>query len=261
MSDDIYEQSAQEAIRVAQQAGRATQGGLAEEAGLKAIQDTRPNDAPMNEGKSFSGGGYGGPGDVQARESEANRAVVQTRRLIEATGGLDMNDFLDLEIADGGKGAQEAISLKRRMGAIAEHTVDRGARQVVNDAYMNPNEASMMMEQEAYQPQHQDGWQVQKTRATLKSGKAIAVFVVEDALSGMTTGKKYRLAEVAEKVARVINATGNPSDPRIGMIDKAYDNHVSLMRERAEASKAGNRKRVAMIESKLQEVNTRLGIA
>lgn len=260
MSEDIYERSAQDAIRVAQQAGRATQGGLAEEAGLTAVQDSRPNDAPMNEGRSFSGGGYGGPGDVQARESEANRAVVQTRRLIEATGGLDMNDFLDLEIADGGRGAHEAMSLKRRMGIIAEHTVDRGARQVVNDAYMNPNEASMM-EQESYQPQYQDGWQVQKTRATLKSGKAIAVFVVEDALSGMTTGKKYRLAEVAERVARVINATGDPSDPRIGMIDKAYDNHVSLMRERAEASKAGNRKKVAMIESKLQEVNTRLGIA
>lgn len=261
MSDDIYEQSAQAAMRVAQTAQLDRSGRDAAGAGLQARQMQAPADAPLNEGRNFSGGGSA-PHDVQARETEANRAVVQTRRMIESTGGLDMNDFLDLEIADGGQGARQAVEMKRKLGAVAGHMVQAGAQQVVNDAYMNPNEASMIMEQEAYQPQMQaSGWQVKKTAATLKSGKQIPVFVVEDSLSGMTTGKKYRLAEVAEKVARVVNATNNPSDPRINMINETYDQHVKLMQERGKANREGNRKRVSMIESKLQEVNTRLGIA
>lgn len=257
-NDDIYEQSAQAAIRTAQNFTLDKTKRDASGAGLQA----RPmNESAMNDGRSYAGGAGSGPGDVQARESEANRAVVQTRRMIESTGGLDMNDFLDLEIADGGQGARDAMQMKRRLGVVAEHMVNHGAQQMVHDAYMNPNEASMLMEQEAYQPQMQaSGWQVVKTAATLKSGKQIPVFVVEDTLTGMTTGKKYRLSTVAEKVARVVNATNNPSDARITMINEAYDQHVKLMQERGKANREGNSRKVQMIESKLQEVNTRLGI-
>jgi len=205
------------------------EGRIASDAGLRVSSG---GEGAMNAGKSYSG-------DI----------------------GFDENDFLALSESKGELTRNEA-NISRQMHGIAHHTVNTGARQMVNDAYMNPNEASMMMEQEAYQPpQQMDGWSVVKQSAQLQSGKRIAVFVVEDSLTGMTTGKKYRLAEVAEKVARVVNATNNPSDSRIGMIDQAYDTHVKLMREKAAARKDGNGKRVAMIESKLQEVNTRLGIA
>lgn len=218
-------------------------------------------DGIMNDGRSYSGSMGSGPHDVLARESEANRKAVEARRLI-IESEMDMNDLLAPDIASGGDAAREALEIKRRMGTIANHMVNTGAQQVINDAYMNPNEASMMMEQEAYQPAPQNnGWQVVKKTATLKSGKQIPVFMVEDSLSGMNTGKKYRLHEVAEKVSRVINATGNPSDARVTMINNAYEQHVKLMREKADARKNGNTNRVRMIESKLQEVNTRLGIA
>lgn len=261
MSDDIYEKSAQQAMNIASQAQLDRSGRLAEDAGLRAVQQQAPNDAPMNEGRSFSGGGYGAPGDVQARESEANRAAIQTRRKIQETGGLSMDDLLDLGMGDGGAEAQSARDMKRRMAAVAGHMVNHGAQQVVQNAYMDPNEASMLMEQEAYAPSPADaGWQVSKKAATLKSGKQIPVFVVEDALTGMTTGKKYRLSSVAEKVAAVVNATGNPDDARIRMINEAYDQHVQLMQEKARAKKSGNSNKVSMIESKLEAVNARLGI-
>lgn len=259
--DDIYESSANQALQVASKAEVDRTGRLAEEAGLQAVQQQASPDSPLNGGKSFSGGTGNAPGDVQAREFEANREAQQARRAIMESGGLSMDDLLDLSVSDGGTGAQSAMQMKRKMSAVAGHMVDSGARGVVQSAYMDPNEASMLMEQEAYSPQQSaEGWQVRKTAATLKSGKQIPVFVVEDSVSGMTTGKKYRLSQVAEKVARVINTTGNPNDSRIRMLNETYDKHVQLMRERADAKKSGNRKRVQMVESKLEEINAKLGI-
>lgn len=258
MSDDnILEQSAQQAMRIAQQAQLDKSERDASSAGLQVSQH---QDGVMNEGRSYSGGGAG-PGDVMARESEANRMAVEARRAVLAEGELDMSDLLaaDLNSRDANE-REHARTELRKLQQVTNHIVDTGARQVVQDAYMNPNEASMMMEQEAYRAPSMDGWTVVKKSAQLKSGKSIPVFIVEDALSGMTTGKKYRIGSVAEKVARVLNATNNPSDPRVRMIDEAYDCHVSLMRELAQAKKNGNRNKVSLVESKLQEVNTRLGI-
>ena len=259
MSDDIYEQSAREALNATRNLRMDETKRDAHESGLQA---RTMSDGEMDQTWRSKGGSVGAPGDVQAREMVENRLAVTARNVITDNGGLDMSDLLAVDLSSSDANARETARSLMRMEQVAGHMVERGAQQVVNNAYMDThNEASQMMESGAYNPQpSNDGWSVSKKYATLNSGKKIAVFVVEDALSGMTTGKRYRLAPVAEKIARVLNATNNPDDARIKMIESAYTRHVQLMRDRAAAKKSGNTQRVSVIEGKLQEVNARLGL-
>jgi hypothetical protein len=260
MNDDdhLIEASAQQAMRIAKEAQLDRTQRDASGAGFVASQIT---DGAMNNGKSYSGAASG-PSDVLAREQAASRAAVQTRRVIESMGDLDLNDLFAPDLGQQNEQGQTARALSR----MTQHMVNSSARRIINDAYMDPNEASMLVEQEAYRPQQVDsGWRVKKTQAKLQSGKLIPVFMVEDSLSGMTTGKKYRLSQVAAKIAKVMNVTQNPNDARIKMIETAYDRHVDLMRAIAGAKTAltegrGDRRKLQQLESELQEVNARLGL-
>ena len=209
--------------------------------------------------------GNPGGGEVAIEEQASTRRdVIDAKNKIEEIGGLSMDDMIDLGVADADPATRKAA---KELGEITRHMVNSGARQVVRNAYDNPNEASDLMEQEAYQPQSTgDTWQVVKKRQKLRSGKVISVFMVEDTLSEMTTGKKYRLAEVARKVVRVLNATNNPEDARIRMIDTAYNKHVALMQsitktrraiKEGQLNKSG---RLSVLESELEVVNAKLGL-
>lgn len=256
--DNLIEASAAHAMRIAQQAQLDKSQRDASGAGFQVRQH---DNGVMNEGRSYSGGGSG-PGDVLAREQAASRKAVETRRVIESMGELDINDLINPDLGQQNESGQNARMIHR----LTQHMVQTGARQIINDAYMNPNEATMFVEQAAYQPQmSNDGWVVRKTSAKLTSGKVIPVFVVEDSLSGMTTGKRYRLSQVAEKIAKVLNVTQNPDDARIKMIETAYDKHVELMKLIGNAKTAlregrGDKRRLQQLENELQEVNARLGL-
>ena len=260
MSDDIYEQSAQQIIN-ATRGMKATEGGLAEESGLRVRDGGHQNDAEMDTSWKTRGQAMGGDdGGAQARMMEENRQAIQAKRVIEDVGGLDWNDLFELSSNDGNEGRSNAAAIRKMVG-VTNHAINQGAQRMVHDAYMNPNEATMMMEEEVYQPMQQEGWRVVKQAATLRSGKQIPVYVVEDSLSGMTTGKRYRVSVVAEKIARVLNATNNPDDNRVKMIENAYDQHVKYMQELSAAKKNRDASRVKIVEAKLSKVNASLGIS
>lgn len=255
--DELLDQSAMQAIRTAQTTTLDKTKRDVSETGLQA---RNINDGVMNEGRKFDGGIGVAPDDVRARDSQANRQTVQLSRAIEDMGGLDMDDLCAPSIRGSDPvAAQEARQYMRMQQAVG-HVVQQGAATMINDAYMNPNSNTMMMEQSAYQPVAQDGWGVVKKSATLKNGKRVPIFVVEDSISGMTTGKRYRIISVAEKVAKVITATQNPDDPRVAMIDRLYDRHVKLMQEKTQATRSGDASRVSICEAKLSEVNAKLGL-
>jgi len=248
MDDDIYEQSAQQAINVARTAKLDRTERPAQEAGLQArgIQDGEMDSSWRQRG----GSSMGAPGDVQAKEMRENRRAVEARRAVLDTGGLSMDDLISVGLTDRDETARtEARQVRDKMARVAQFT-GQNTRQA-------PSQNRLM--EQSYQDVN-DGWSVVQRTATLTTGKVVPVFMVEDGLSGMSTGKKYRLAEVAEKVARVLNATNNMDDARIRMIDQTYDQHVKLMRERAEAKRTGNTKALALIESRLADVNARLGL-
>jgi hypothetical protein len=261
MNDDdkLLEASARQAI---QTANSMSLDRSERDAGDAGVVGHNISDGVMNEGRSYSGMGAAGPGDVQSREMAANRSVVEARRIIEDMGELSMNDLLAPDLASADATTRQNARTQIQADQMYQRMVNTGAQRVVQDSYMNPNEASMLMEQESYTPnQTDDGWGVVKTYAKLKSGKKIPVFMVEDAMTQMNTGKKYRISSVAEKVANVLNVTQNMDDPRINMINTAYDQHVQLMRSLNEARRSKNSQKVSIIETKLSEINTRLGLA
>jgi len=257
--DEMIAASAAQATAFGKQAQLDRSERDAAAAGLTMKQ---MDDGDMNGGRSFSGGAVGGPGDVQAREFAANRQVVEARKHIIDEGEMSLDDLVAPDLASPDATTRENARSVMKANQFASHLIGQGAQQVVHNAYMNPNEASNLMEAEAHTPiQHNDGWQVKKVFAKLKSGKQLPVFIVEDTLTGMNTGKKYRIAVIAEKISAVLNATQNMDDPRINMIDAAYDQHVTLMRSLNEAKRSGNAQKAAIIETKLQVVNGKLGLS
>jgi len=261
--DEMLEESAKQAMEFGSKMQLDRTEREASNAGLSVNQ---MGSGDMNGGRSYSNAVATGPSDVQARELEENHRVVETRQQIISEGEMSMADLLypDLSSPDPTTraNAQTLMRTSNAANSMANHMVSQGAQQVVHNAYMNPNEASDLMESEAYNPmQNNSGWQVTKKYARLKNGKQLPVFIVEDSLTGMNTGKKYRISSIAEKISAVLNATQNMDDPRIQMIDKSYDQHIRLMRSLNEAKRNGNRKKVSLIESKLQIVNTKLGLS
>jgi len=261
--DEMIAASAEQAVAIGQKAVLDQSERAADSAGLTA---TQISDGDMNNGRNFTGGGYGGPSDVQAREFDANRHAIEARQKILAEGEMSLYDLsspdLNSNDAIARDNARTILRSEQAAGRIANHMVEQGAQRVVQNAYMNPNEMSNLMESDAYTPMQQnDGWHVTKVSARLRNGNQIPVFIVEDTLSGMNTGKKYRIAAIAEKVSNVLNATQNMDDPRIKMINQSYDQHVQLMRSLKEAKRVGNSQKVSIIESKLQVVNDKLGLS
>jgi len=260
MSDEqIFEDSAKMALDFAK---NATVDKTERRADLAGYQTRSMGDGPINDGRSYSAGAASGPADVLSRESQENRKVIATRRKIIEAGELDMSDLFGVDLQTNDMEARENALALMKMQKVASHMINNGARQVVNNAYMNPNEASSLMEQEAYQPkQTQSGWRVAKINRKLKSGKQIPVFMAEDSLTGMRVSKQYRLVAIAEKVVAVMNATQNPDDTRIKMLEGAYEQHVYLMRSLYSAKQQNDTKKIQITEARLQEINSRLGIA
>lgn len=237
--------------------GKPTEGGLAEQAGFKVSTGATGD---MNGGRSYGGVVGNAPGDVQAKEFEANRVVREARAAIVETGGMTMDELLELGMSDGGQVAQDAAIVRRQMGAMSGMQPQMGAPYGQQSLMEQQPQSFYNQTPPQYNQSMGDGWRVVQNQARLKSGKSITVYMVEDALTGMNTGTKYRLPQVAEKIARVLNVTQNVDDPRVQMVESTYKEHVALMRELRNAKKAGNPNRVSMIESKLQSVNTKLGL-
>jgi len=203
------------------------------------------------------------PGEIYEREIMENRKLKEARNAILEIGDMDLADLASVDLASQDPQHRQMAQTAMKMASVARHVVETGARQVVTDAYMNPTEASMMMEQEAYNPQcsQYDGWKVVKSERRLRSGKVIPVFEVQDSLTQIKIGKPYRIATVAEKIALVLNTTHNPNDSRIKLIENAYDEHVTLMRQKASATRSHNTQQINLIEAKLSRVNPIIGIS
>jgi len=211
-------------------------------------------------------------GDVQARELAENDVAREARRKImeileedeapqhvpSATGRvrrknsqLTMDDLVDI-------------------GGGLHDTVNQVGMDLFHEGYMGTdNEAALMAESLAGQPAAEPSWDWKaiKSTATLRGGKTIPVWMVENTTTGMQINKPFRVQAPAERIVSLLNVTGNVNDPRVRQIQEDYDVYVSLTREYRECKKlyesSGNQKAVQkgqQIASKLRGVKQRLGI-
>lgn len=220
-------------------------------------------------------------GDVQGREFDANREAVDARRRImeilgeedsptlqhpqqqrrqpqaqqpRQSGGLSMSDLME-----GMEGQMDATTNDVAMDLFQQGLIDE-----------MPNEAAMMAESYAAQPRQRAAshdWKTVKHQATLKgSGKKVPVWKVMNEITSMSIEKPFRIQEAAERIATILNQTGNTSDPRIRGIMEAYDEHVSVMKKIRTirgAIKAGRKDlggRLVEAQDRLEQINYKLGI-
>lgn len=241
-----------------QQAARSQRpensGRAVTEAGFQArqISDGDMDGSWRSRASAGSGGGL-----MQVEEEAFSRQqVLRARRVIEESGGLSMDDLISLSMSDADGNSRQAARDLRRMSSYVQQAPARPNQNLYETDYGMDDSMSSG-----------DTWVVVRKNAKLaNSNRSIPVFVVEDSLSGMTTGKKYRLEVIAERIARVINTTGNPDDPRVQMIDQNYDRHVKLMqaigahKKSLREGKSMDRNKLSRLETELQQVNAKLGL-
>lgn len=174
-------------------------------------------------------------------------------------GGLSMNDLSD---------GISREDMARAMGGM-EDAAGNVARDLVNDGMQQstPNESAMMAESYGNEPRNTNGaWGVEKMRAKLKNGKHVPVWKVIDESTGMEIPNAFRIQEPAQRIASIINKTGNVNDPRIKGIMEAYKQHIQLMKQVRQLKHAitegrGDLKpKLREVYDALEETNFKLGI-
>ena len=239
-------------------------------------------------------------GDVQARELAENDVVRDARRKImeildgdddvapqrrsqqaptgrvrpknrglsfeELSEGLDMQHENSL-LADAGLTSDDLAELGLGVNAAA----DRAAVDLVQQGYVGEGgESAELAESMAGRPQAPAeptwDWVTAKNMATLRSGKKVPVWTVENKSTGMGMNKPFRIQAPAERIASVLNVTGNVNDPRIRQIHEDYDRYVSLSKQLRKAKQlhesgdANAKKTGQRIVVELRGVKQRLGI-
>ncbi len=221
-------------------------------------------------------------GDVQARELAENDVAREARRKImaileedepprrappSATGrvrrkaGLDMNDLME------GLDADELAAL----GGGLNDAMNGTAVDLMQAGYMGEdNEAAQLAESMAGRPQAPTeptwDWQTVKAAATLRNGKQVPVWTVENKSTGMGMNKPFRIQAPAERIASVLNVTGNVNDPRIRQIHEDYDLYVGLtkqLRKAKQLHESGDQNAARTgqkVAAQLRGVKQRLGI-
>lgn len=130
------------------------------------------------------------------------------------------------------------------------------------------NEAAQLAESMAGQPMSEPtwDWKAVKSVATLRGGKKVPVWMVENTSTGMQINKPFRIQGPAERIVSLLNVTGNANDPRVRQIQEDYDQYVLLtkqLRKCKQLYESGNKKagqNGQQVAAKLRGVKQRLGI-
>lgn len=146
--------------------------------------------------------------------------------------------------------------------------VNQAATRAFQDGYTGQgDELSLMAESNAAHPYNtSEDWKTEKAMARLKGGKQVPVWLVVNEASGMKIEKPFRIQPPAEKIAVILNMTGNANDPRIQQIQEDYDKHVRLTKIARQAGRAlnegreVNQQKYRRLLAELEGVNARLGI-
>ena len=258
-------------------------GRTANEAGFTVKQLDKTEDVDLDASwrakqHRVMGENYADTGDVQGREHDANNDAIEARRKIMEILG-EGEDPLQVGRQPQRRQPQQqggdGLSMADLMDGM-EDSMDAATRDVAMDLFQQglidemPSEAAMLAEQHAARPQQRPvshDWIVEKYQATLKgSGRKIPVWKVKNKTTQMSMEKPFRVKEAAERIATVLNQTGNTNDPRIQGIMEAYNEHVKLMKHirtiRA-AIKEGRKDlggRLTEAQDRLEQVNYKRGI-
>lgn len=261
-------------------------GHTADDVGLEARQAPGRKDEDLDADSSWRakqhrvfGENIADVGDVQGREFEANQDAVEARRKIKEILGED-DDSSALGLPSGhpmvGQRRQQHASglsmedLMDGLGQGMDQISSDVARDLLQEGLIDnvPDEAALYAEQHARRPRPTSSdWKVRKYQATLKqSGRTVPVWKVVNEKTSMAMERPFRLIEVAERIAAILNQTGDMNDRRITSVIEAYNQHSALMKKKRmlkEAIDSGRkdlRSALRAVMDQLEGVNYKLGI-
>jgi len=207
---------------------------------------------------------------LRSRSQQAPQGHVRRKNPV----GLSLDDLsegLDMHIpnlaADHGMDANDMAALAGGLNDAMNST----AVDLMQQGYTGEdNEAAQMVESMAGRPQVPAeptwDWVAAKGMATLRSGKKVPVWTVENKASGMGMNKPFRIQSPAERIAALLNIAGNVNDPRIKQIHEDYDTYVGLTKQLRQAKKLyesgdqGAGRTGQKIAAQLRGIKQRLGI-
>lgn len=208
-------------------------------------------------------------GDVQARELAENEVAREARRKIMEILEEDESPQQRQQAATGHVRRKNAqLTMDDLMGGL-DDVVNNVGMDLFQEGYMGgENEAAQMAESMAGRSQAEPtwDWKAVKGVATLRGGKQVPVWMVENTSTGMQINKPFRIQSPAERIASLLNVTGNANDPRVRQIQEDYDKYVELTKQYRECKKlyeSGNKKAAQKgqrVASELRGVKQRLGI-
>ena len=212
-------------------------------------------------------------GEVQAREFAEDEKIKEIHRKICAIMEED-------EAPQHAQPGQNTGHVRRKNTALTMDDlagIGGGLHDAVSNVGMDlfheghaggDNEAAQLAESMAGQSMSEPTWDWKsvKSVATLRGGKQVPVWMVENTTTGMQINKPFRIQGPAERIASLLNVTGNANDPRVRQIQEDYDQYVSLtkdIRKCKQLYESGNRKagqHGQQLAAKLRGVKQRLGL-
>ena len=212
-------------------------------------------------------------GEVQAREFAEDEKIKEIHRKICAIMEED-------EAPQHAQQRQNTGHVRRKNTALTMDDlagIGGGLHDAVSNVGMDlfhegyaggDNEAAQLAESMAGQSMAEPtwDWRAVKSLATLRGGKQVPVWMVENTSTGMQINKPFRIQAPAERIVSLLNVTGNANDPRVRQIQEDYDRYVDLTKqyrrckqlyESGNKNAAQNGQRIA---SELRGVKQRLGL-
>lgn len=160
----------------------------------------------------------------------------------------DYDPFLD---ASGVRPAQRATNSDDPFAAVDNYILQEQSR---------PKQQSQQMQVES------TSWSAVQHSAKLKSGKQIPVWKVTNTDNGMEMPRPFRIQEAADRVAAILNTTGNVNHPKINEIVQLHDQNIALKKQLKETRmkvKAGQtalKPKLNQLLMEVEQTNLKLGI-
>lgn len=110
-----------------------------------------------------------------------------------------------------------------------------------------------------------ENWKVKQYLGETRGGSKVHVWKLENARSGVKLDTLFRVEAVANRLALLLNETGDLNDPRVVGLVNAYNKRDKLLKEARALQKSANGKpmksdRLRQIQAEINQLDYRLGI-
>lgn len=166
---------------------------------------------------------------------------------------------------------EERAELRASMLVEQDVYTHQPGSQALNEANPAPKQrrqAPQALTETAPAPKAAGGgsWSTTQLNAKLKSGAVVPVWKVTDAKTGMEMPTPFRIQEVADRIAAILNESGNVNHPSIVSTVNAYNKRIAIVKEMKQVKdmiaegQVAKKSRLQQLQGELAALDMKLGI-